>query len=151
MAGAGPMPMISGGTPRTANEAKRAKGVRLNCFRIFSLTRISAPAPSDICELLPAVTEPLAANTGLSLASAARLLSARAPSSRSTVRVLRSTSPLARLGTRSTTSTGVVSSLNSPACWPAMAFWCEASANSSCISRVTFHCVATFSAVRPMP
>ena len=59
--------------------------------------------------------------------------------------------PLARFGTRSTMSTGVVSLSNSPAACPAMAFWCGARANSSCASRVTFHCVATFSAVGPMP
>src|SRR5271156_987914 len=57
------MPMISGGTPRTAKLTKRASGVRLNSFSIFSDTTISAPAPSDVCELLPAVTEPLLANT----------------------------------------------------------------------------------------
>ena len=43
------------------------------------------------------------------------LESARAPSSRSTVRCLRSIWPVIRFGTRSTISTGVVSSLNSPA------------------------------------
>jgi hypothetical protein len=34
----------------------------------FSLTTISAPAPSDVCELLPAVTLPRAENTVRSLA-----------------------------------------------------------------------------------
>ena len=33
----------------------------------------------------------------------------------------------------------------------AMAFWCDASENASWSSRLTCHCVATFSAVRPMP
>ena len=65
--------MISGGTPRMAKLTKRTSGVRLNCLTARSEARINAPAPSDVCELLPAVTLPLAANTGRSLASASRL------------------------------------------------------------------------------
>ncbi|MNR14610.1 hypothetical protein D3C85_1310950 [compost metagenome] len=80
--------MISGGTPRTANETKRASGTRLNCLRIFSETRISAPAPSDVCELLPAVTLPLLANTGRSLPRPSSDVSGRGPSSSEIVRVL---------------------------------------------------------------
>jgi hypothetical protein len=64
MASIGPMPMISGGTPREAKLTKRASGFRSNCLTAFSEARISAPAPSLVCELLPAVTLPLAANTG---------------------------------------------------------------------------------------
>ena len=60
-------------------------------------------------------------------------------------------SPVARFGVRLTTVIGVISSLNSPAAMAFSAFWCEASANSSCASRLTFHCAATFSAVMPMP
>jgi hypothetical protein len=45
----------------------------------------------------------------------------------------------------------VISLLNSPASMAFSAFRCEASANSSCASRETFHCAATFSAVSPMP
>ena len=147
----GPMPMISGGTPRTAKDENFASGVRLNCFRIFSLTRISAPAPSEVCELLPAVTEPFAANTGLSFASASSVESARAPSSCVTVRVLISISPVARFGNFSTISTGQISPSRSPDCWAAIARRCDSSANWSCASREIFHCCATFSAVRPMP
>jgi hypothetical protein len=143
--------MISGGTPRTANDTKRASGLRSNCLTAFSLARINAPAPSLVCELLPAVTLPLAANTGRSLASASSVVSARGPSSRFTVRVFVPTSPVARLGKRSTMSIAVISSPNSPAAIAASAFWCEASAKASCFSRETFHCSATFSAVRPMP
>ena len=147
----GPMPMISGGTPLIAKLTKRASGVRLNCFSARSDTTISAPAPSDVCELLPAVTLPFAANTGFSFASASSVVSARGPSSCFTVRVRMSSSPVARFGNFSTTSIGVISSLNSPDSMPAMAFLWDRSANSSCISRVIFHCAATFSAVRPMP
>ncbi len=116
-----------------------------------SLTRISAPAPSLVCELLPAVTEPRAANTVRSLARPSSVVSGRAPSSRVIVRVRVDTSALARSTLRSVTSTGVISSLNSPFCMAITARWCDCSAKASCASRETFHCCATFSAVRPMP
>ena len=45
----------------------------------------------------------------------------------------------------------LISAPNSPAACAASAFWCDASANASWSSRETFHCAATFSAVRPMP
>ena len=48
-------------------------------------------------------------------------VSGRGPSSRRTVRVLMSTSPVARSGSRSTTSIGVISSANSPAACAASA------------------------------
>ncbi|MDT4849850.1 hypothetical protein FQZ97_839840 [compost metagenome] len=116
-----------------------------------SLTRISAPAPSLVCELLPAVTEPRAANTVRSLASPSMDVSGRAPSSRLTVRVVVLTSAVSRFTLRSVTSTGVISSVNSPFFMASTARWCDCTANASCASRDTFHCWATFSAVRPMP
>ncbi|MCY1519273.1 hypothetical protein D9M68_540230 [compost metagenome] len=95
IAAIGPMPMTSGGTPATAKPAKRASGLRLNSRRMRSDTRTTAAAPSDICELLPAVTLPRAANTGFSRASASALLSGRGPSSTSTSRRTTRTAPLA--------------------------------------------------------
>ena len=89
----------------------------------FSLAKIRAPAPSLVCELFPAVTDPLAANTGLSLANPSSDVSGRAPSSKFTVRVLVMTSPVARLGKRSSTVTGVISAANSPAAIAFKAFW----------------------------
>ena len=151
IAAIGPMPMISGGTPRLAKLTKRASGVRPCSRTARSLARIRAPAPSLVCELLPAVTLPLAAKTGRSLPRPSSEVSGRAPSSRLTVRVLTRSSPVARSGVRSVISTGVVSASNSPAACAASAFWCEASAKASWRSRPTFHCCATFSAVRPMP
>jgi len=151
MASFGPIPIISGGTPRIENDMKRAKGVRLNCLRIFSLTKIKAPAPSEVCELLPAVTEPFAANTGFSFASPSSVVSARRPSSWVMVRVLMSISPVARFGNFSITSTGVISSARSPFSMAAAARRCDSTANASCASRLIFHCCATFSAVRPIP
>ncbi len=143
--------MISGATPRLAKLTKRASGFRSNCLMAFSDARISAPAPSLVCELLPAVTLPLAANTGFSLASPSSEVSGRGPSSMLTVRSFVPTSPVARFGKRSITSIGVISAANSPVAIARKAFWCDASANASCASRLTFHCAATFSAVRPMP
>ena len=124
--------MISGGTPLTAKLAKRASGLRLNCLRIFSLTRMSTPAPSEVCELLPAVTLPRpvglppaslgAAKAGRSLARPSSEVSARGPSSMLTVRVFTSTSAVPSLGKVSTISIGQISSLNSPAAIAASAF-----------------------------
>ena len=143
--------MISGGTPLLAKLTKRASGVRSYCLQARSLARISAPAPSEVCELLPAVTVPRAANTVRSFARPSMLVSGRGPSSRLTIRLLTIDSPVSRSGVRSVTSIGVISSANSPAACAASAFWCEASAKASCASRDTFHCCATFSAVSPMP
>ncbi len=96
---------------------------------------MSAPAPSLVCELLPAVTLPKpvglpagssrAANTGLSLASPSSEVSARGPSSMATVRVFTFTPPLARSGLRSVTVTGVISSANSPLAMALSARWCD--------------------------
>ena len=151
MASIGPMPMMCGGTPRAAKLTKRASGVRPKRLTAASLARINAPAPSLVWLLLPAVTLPRAANTGRSLARPSRLASGRGPSSMSTVRVLMIGSPVLRLAPRAVTSTGVISSLNSPAAMAATARWLDCRANASCASRDTPHCCATFSAVRPMP
>ncbi len=90
----GPMPMISGGTPATEKLTKRARGCNWNCLSMRSETRMTAPAPSDICELLPAVTLPPAAKTGLRRASASREVSGRGPSSVSASRSVTRTAPL---------------------------------------------------------
>ena len=37
IASLGPMPIISGGTPRTAKETNLASGVKLNCFKILHI------------------------------------------------------------------------------------------------------------------
>ena len=99
MANLGPMPMISGGTPATAKPRKRASGCRLKRLSAASLTTTTAPAPSEVCELLPAVTLPFAAKAGRSLASTSREVSARGPSSAATVRVTCLISSAARSGT----------------------------------------------------
>ena len=147
----GPMPMMWGGTPLAAKLTKRASGCKPKRLTAASLARISAPAPSLVCELLPAVTLPRAANTGRSLAKPSMLVSGRGPSSMFTVRLLMLTWPLAKSKARSSISTGVISSANSPAAMAASARRCDSTANASCASRLTFHCCATFSAVKPMP
>ena len=122
IASLGPMPMISGATPLIAKLTKRAKGVKLNCFSAFSLTISKAPAPSEVCELLPAVTLPLAANTARNLASPSSDVSARGPSSWVNGCQDTSTSPSARFILRCAICTANVSALNSPAACAANAF-----------------------------
>ena len=85
---------------READEAAERR--RLNCFIAASLIRITAPAPSDICELLPAVTLPFAANTGRSFASpSGDGVGARAFVGVDRVRALTCDLAVARSGTRS--------------------------------------------------
>ena len=52
---------------------------------MVSETTKTKAAPSEVCEELPAVTEPPAAKTGFSFAKAAKLVSALGPSSVSTM------------------------------------------------------------------
>jgi len=73
--------MISGGTPATAKPRKRPSGCRLKRLSAVSLARITAPAPSEVCELLPAVTVPLAAKRGPEFRQHVRVVPARGPSS----------------------------------------------------------------------
>ena len=68
IAALGPIPMISGGTPATAKPTKRASGFRSYSLIARSLASSTAPAPSDICEELPAVTLPPARKTARSFA-----------------------------------------------------------------------------------
>ncbi len=65
MAGAGPMPMISGGTPTAAPAMMRASGAALPFAGALSRrATTTAAAPSTMAELLPPVCTPL--NAGLS-------------------------------------------------------------------------------------
>src|SRR5690606_5729899 len=154
VAATGPMPITSGRTPATEKLTKRASGVRPYSFTAFSDASSTAPAPSDICELLPAVTVPPnwpLRNTGRSFARPSALVSGRGPSSVSTTVFFSRTLPAPRSGIRDTTSYGLISSRNSPASIAFSAFWCEARAKASWSSRETFHSSETFSAVMPMP
>ena len=83
-AATGPMPMMRGSTPALAQATNLAMGCRFSSFTIASLITTTKAAPSLVCELLPAVTLPPAANTGFNLANASGLVSRRGPSSVST-------------------------------------------------------------------
>ena len=81
MAGTGPIPIKSGGTPATANPTMRAIGSAPNRAAMASDMTTVAAAPSDIWEAFPAVTLPPFRNTGRKRPSASILVSARGPSS----------------------------------------------------------------------
>ncbi len=81
MATTGPIPMMSGGTPATAKLTKRAIGFKPSSRAFESDMTNAMAAPSLVCDEFPAVAVPVAWNTGLSLASASRDVSARGPSS----------------------------------------------------------------------
>ncbi len=93
---------------------------------------------------MPAVTLPVGSNAGLSAASFSSEVSARGPSSRSTVRS-RQISP-----SKTRVLTGSTSAAKSPRAQAATAFWWLASAKASCCSRLTPNWRATFSAVFPI-
>ena len=91
-------------------------------------------------DALAAVTVPSLSKAGRSFCMASSVAPWRMYSSWSTI-----VSPL-----RPLTVTATISSLNLPAFCAASALFCEATANSSCSSRVICHWRATFSAVLPM-
>jgi hypothetical protein len=97
-------------------------------------------APSLRPEALPAVTLPSLAKAGRSFATVSSVAPWRMYSSWSTT-----VSPLRPLMEK-----GTISSANLPAFCAASALFWEATANSSCCSRVICHWLATFSAVWPM-
>jgi len=85
VAGAGPMPMIRGGTPATAMPSTRRLRREAVLLRRRSLASSSAAAPSLTPEALPAVTEPSGLTTPLSLPSASTVVSRGCSSSLTTV------------------------------------------------------------------
>jgi hypothetical protein len=146
----GPIPMISGGTPATAKLTKRASGFMPYFLSAFSLIRTTAAAPSDICELLPAVTEPRAAKTVVSLPSVSIDESAAAPR-RCPPRACDARPARGEVGRRGVDLVGQDLLAEAPAAIARAAFWWLATANASWSSRETFQRCATFSAVMPMP
>jgi hypothetical protein len=115
----------------------------------------SAPAPSLVCELLPAVTLPRAANTGLELGQAFER-GVRAGAFVQAHGAASYVDPLHRWPGWATRSITIrwgdfVGELTQRPAAALMARRCDSSAKASCASRLTFHCWATFSAVRPMP
>ncbi len=71
----GPIPMIRGSTPTTAEATILTIGVRLCCFIALSEATITAAAPSLSPLALPAVTVPSFLNAVLNLARASREVS----------------------------------------------------------------------------
>jgi hypothetical protein len=137
VAGAGPMPMMRGGTPAVAMPMTRARGVRPWRAAAPSLASSSAQAPSLTPDALPAVTLPSGRTTPLSLASASSEVSRGCSSRATTVG-----SPFF-----CTIVTGTISASKTPDCCAATAFCCDASAMRSCAARSMRKSVATFSAV----
>ncbi len=148
-ASTGPIPMMRGFTPATAQFTKRAMGFRFNSFTMRSLITITKAAPSLVCDELPAVTVPFTANAGLSFAKASTFVSARTPSSVSTTKLRFAFLPLASKYTSSTVM-GRIPLLKCPFSMAVFAFICELYANASWSSRLTLKSFATASAVKPM-
>ena len=84
VAGIGPVSIITGSTPASANVWKRARGFRPSSFAFSSLMISTAAAPSVICDELPAVITPSGLNAGFSVASFSTFESGRMPSSLAT-------------------------------------------------------------------
>ena len=98
--------MMRGATPALAMPSTRARGLRPYFCTASALARIIAAAPSLTPEALPAVTVLPSPLTGLSLARASAVVSARGCSS-----VSITVSPFLPLIT-----TGTISSAKKPAC-----------------------------------
>ena len=94
-------------------------------FALSAPINTTAAAPSLSGDELPAVTLPVGSNTGFSAASFSSDVSARGPSSLSTV-MSRQTSP-----SNTRVFTGRISAVKSPRVCAATAFWWLASANAS--------------------
>ena len=78
VAGAGPKPMMRGGTPAVALATTRARGVSPCRRAIASSARMMEQAPSFTPEALPAVTDPPSRRKGVgNLASASAVVSGR--------------------------------------------------------------------------
>src|SRR5699024_6295253 len=145
-ASTGPTPIISGGTPATANDLNLSCGVNPSASAFSRSISRTDPAPSLICEELPAVTDPVVENAGLNLASISGVVPERTPSSVSNV-FLTSTMFPSSPTTRSTISYGTISSLNLPDLIAASARSCLCAAKASCSALEIENLFATSSAV----
>ncbi len=143
--------MISGRIAATVEATIRALGLQPSSPAFSSDMISSAAAPSLSGQALPAVTVPPSLNTGFSAASFSIVVPGRGPSSLLTT-VSGTSISLPSLSTSlcAGTVTGTISLSKCPDCTAATARVCETSAHSSCASRLTLHCSATFSAVIPI-
>ena len=87
MASIGPVSISTGSVPTRQVSTIRARGVRPSAPAFSSVVIITAAAPSEICDELPAVWTPFSRATGFSDASFSSVVSRR-PSSRLTVCVV---------------------------------------------------------------
>ena len=135
VAGIGPVSMITGSTPTVIASRMRARGVSPSSSAFSRAINSTAAAPSEICEELPAVTEPPSLKAGFSAASASRLVSRRMPWSAAIV------CPSTRIG--------MISRSKRPSSVARAASRCERKPSSSCSARVTSQRSAISSAERP--
>ncbi len=142
MASIGPVSINTGSVPTRQWSTMRARAVTPSSAARSADIRRSAPAPSEICDDVPAVWMPSSRATGFSAASASRLVE-RGTSSIAIVRVPET------LPFSSTTgaSTGTIWSSNRPCSSAAAARSWERRPKASASSRVIDH----FSAIRSAP
>jgi len=148
-ASTGPIPMYNGSTPATAHATSRAWGSKPNSFIFCADMTNTKAAPSEVCELFPAVTVPPTAKAGFNLDKASILVSRRTPSSTSMIKV-RSL----RLSSSTQTSwtlMGAICALKTPLSMASPARIWLRTANKSASSREMSYFDPTASAVRPIP
>ena len=139
MAGTGPMPIVSGGTPPTPQDTSRANGRSPRSGARSGCVTTQIAAPSFWPDALPAVTVASGSSRpmiGRSPASTSTLVSGRMCSSVSTVRRF--------------TGTGTISSANRPRARRRGRRWLR-TASSSCSARGMPYSRRRFSAVSIMP
>ena len=141
MASTGPMPMMLGSQPVTANPRNTARGSRPFFSAVSRSISTTAPAPSLIGELLPAVHTPSGSKAVGRLPRVSMVLSGRTHSSLSTTVVLPRFPG---------TVTGIICSSNRPAACAAAAFRWLSRAKASHSSRVMWYFLPRFSAVVPI-
>ena len=148
MAGAGPMPMISGGTPTTAAAATRASGWRPQRLTAADEPTKAAAAASVSAELLPPVCTP-SLNTVRNLASTSKGVARGCVSLSASVAlpVRRMPRGLQPASSKVSLPTGTISPSNQPAACAATALAKDAAAKASTSARVTPYLRARFSAV----
>ena len=141
--------MRTGSTPASAKLRNLARGVRPNSFAFSALMMSAAEAPSQICELLPAVTLPSSINAGLRFASPSAVVPARMPSSRVCMVSSTVTAPVSL--SRILDTTGMISLSNRPCSVAASASCWERAPKASRSARLSPASFAIISAESPCP
>lgn len=141
---------MMGGTPTTEEPTHLAMIFSPSFSATSRRHSVTADAPSEIWDELPAVPVPFSLKTVLSLASDSMVVCGRMPSSfeMTTSSVISGLSPSAGVTLR--TLIGTISSASRPSSCAALAFWCDCTANSSWRSRGMLYFSATASDVEPI-